>query len=247
MSAEPHRHIRLTGAFNVRDLGGYRTAAGGITRWRSLLRADALHELDAEDVEALIAMGLGTVVDLRSDAELRRQPSRLAADARIDYRHIPLFDGLAPVEAMVDANGGFDMALRYRTAADSCAPALARVATSIADAGDEIVLFNCSAGKDRTGIVAAMLLSLAGVGGDDVAADYALTQVLAAPLMDRLWAQAVARGLAEGVARQLLSSEPATIKALLNHVEDRHGGFAAYLAAAGLDSGRLGRISARLA
>jgi protein-tyrosine phosphatase len=241
MSAEPHRHIRLAGAFNVRDLGGYKLSSGGHTRWRSVLRADALHELSDADVAALVEMGLRTVIDLRSDAELGRQPSRLAKIPGLDYRHIPLFDGLAPVEAMVDPSGAFDIVLRYRTAADSCAPALARVATA-----DEIVLFNCSAGKDRTGIVAAMLLSLAGVGEDDIAADYALTRKLASALMDRLRDQAMARGLADGVATQLLSAEPGTIVALLRHVDDRHGGFAAYLADAGLSAERLGRVIRRL-
>jgi len=227
----PHeRHIRLSGAFNVRDLGGYASTAGGTTRWRSLLRADALHQLSPEDIDTLLGLGLRTVIDLRSDAEIARQPSSFADHVSVRYHHIPLFDGLAPADAMIAASGEFDLSARYVDAADRCRPAISKVAATIALAEEGAVLFNCTAGKDRTGIVAAMLLSLAGVSSDEIAADYSLTQTLAAGLMERLKALAIQRGLAEAAAARLLSSEPATMLALLQHVSDRHGGFRNYLA-----------------
>src|SRR5690554_2011492 len=97
------------------------------------------------------------------------------------------------------------------------------VATAIAHAHDGVVLFNCTAGKDRTGIIAAMMLSIAGVSNDDIAADYALTATLAAPLMQRLRDGAMKRGLEEAMATRLLSSERTAMEALLRHVDDRHG------------------------
>lgn len=230
MSLAYERHIRLGGAFNVRDLGGYATAGGGTTRWRSFLRADALHEISPGDVEMLLQFGLRTVIDLRSHAEIARQPSRLAGHAMVRYHHIPLFDGLAPVDAMMAQKDAFDLSARYADAADQCRPAISMVAATIATAEDGTVLFNCTAGKDRTGIVAAMLLSLAGVASDEIAADYALTASIAGALMDRLKAHAMARGLDEMTSARLLSSEPAAMLAFLRHMDERHGGFASYLA-----------------
>ncbi len=240
------RHIRLHGAHNVRDLGGYAAGNGATTRWRSFLRADALHELSPADVAALLDLGLRTVIDLRSDIELARQPSTLADRKGIAYHHVPLFDGLAPVDAMLAGDAGFDLSARYVAAIDTCRPAVARVAAVIAEAEDGVVLFNCTAGKDRTGIVAAMLLSLAGVDRRDIAADYALTASLAGPLMERLMLGAVARGLDETTSRRLLSSEPGAMLAFLDHVESRHGGFQAYLGEASIADEALRRIGARL-
>ena len=247
MSGTFERHIRLQGAFNVRDLGGYALADGGTTRWRSVLRADGLQGLTDTDVAMLLDLGLVTVVDLRSDVELARDPSAFARHAKVDYRHIPLFDSLAPVDQLFASSAGFGLAERYVSAADNCGPALGRVATTVAEAGEGVVLFNCTAGKDRTGIVAAMLLSLAGVADDDIVADYALTATIGAALMDRLRQAALRRGLSETAAATLLGSEPDTMRAFLGHVTGRHGGFSAYLAGAGVSPPVVDRLVRRLA
>jgi protein-tyrosine phosphatase len=247
MSGTFERHIRLQGAFNVRDLGGYALAGGGTTRWRSVLRADGLQGLTDADVATLVGMGLVTVIDLRSNVELTRDPSVFASHAAVDYRHVPLFDSLAPVDQLFASSAGFGLAARYADAADICGPALGTVARTVAEAGEGIVLFNCTAGKDRTGIVAAMLLSLAGVADDEIVADYALTATIAAPLMDRLRQAAMLRGLSETAAATLLGSDPATMRAFLGHVAGRHRGFAAYLSRAGVSAVQIDRLIRRLA
>ena len=228
------RHIRLQGAFNVRDLGGYRTAPGGETPWRTFLRADALHEITAADMATLLELGLSAVIDLRSAAEIERQPSRFAAHDSVSYSQISLFDGLAPVDAFMAGAGGLSLSARYIDAMERCRPALVKVVHAIADAPDGLVLFNCTAGKDRTGIVAALLLSLAGVERDDIAADYALTATIARPLMDRLKLQAMTRGLDEATSGRLLSSEAEAMHQLLAHIDGRYGGFRTYLEESGL-------------
>jgi protein-tyrosine phosphatase len=230
MTSFYERHIRLSGAHNVRDLGGYETAAGGTTRWRSFLRADALHALSPDDIDVLLRLGLRTVIDLRGDVEIARQPSVFAGHDGVNYHHIPLFDDLAPVDAMMLQKEGFDLAIRYVDAAEKCRPAIVKVVEAIANADEGIVLFNCTAGKDRTGIVAAMLLSLAGVDSERIAADYALTASIAGALMEKLKTHAMARGLDEMVSSRLLSSEPAAMLTFLRHMEERYGGFQNYLA-----------------
>lgn len=246
MPATFERHIRLGGAFNVRDLGGYALPGGGTTRWRSVLRADGLQSLTETDMDTLIEFGLATVVDLRSDLELLRHPSVFAGHRSVDYRHIPLFDSLAPVDALLSSSTPFSLAERYVSAVDICGPALGKVATTIAEATEGIVLFNCTAGKDRTGIVAAMLLGLAGVADDEIVRDYALTANTAASLMDRLREAALLRGLSVEAAAILLASEPETMRVFLGHVADRYGGFSRYLSRAGVSDGHIDRLVERL-
>ena len=246
MSGTVERHIRLEGAFNVRDLGGYALAGGGTTRWRSVLRADGLQGLTEADMGTLLDVGLATVVDLRSDLELQRHPSAFAVHRAVDYRHIPLFDSLAPVDTLLSSSPTYSLAERYVSAVEVCGPALARIATTIAEADGGVVLFNCTAGKDRTGIVAAMLLGLAGVADDDIVQDYALTASTAAPLMDSLREAARKRGLSETAAAILLSSEAPTMRAFLGHVSDRHGGFSSYLSRAGVSDRHLDLLVDRL-
>ena len=240
------RHISLEAAFNVRDLGGYPTLDGATTRWGSLLRADALHELTQRDVDTLLKFGLRTVIDLRSAHELAAQPSVFAARDDIRYHHISLFDGLAPADMMFRQKGMFDLSERYIAAIETCRPAMLAVATAISEADDGAVLFNCTAGKDRTGIVAAMLLSIAGVAAERIADDYALTGEIAAPLMKRLRDGAIERGLEQAMAARLLSSERTAMDAFLRHIDDRHNGFRAYLAEGALHEGIVARLEGRL-
>lgn len=246
MSGTFERHIRLEGAFNVRDLGGYALADGGTTRWRSVLRADGLQGLTEADIAALLEAGLATVVDLRSHLELQRHPSVFAGHRAVEYRHIPLFDSLAPVDTLLSSPASFSLAERYVSAVEICGPALAKVAATIAEADGGVVLFNCTAGKDRTGIVAAMLLGLAGVADDDIVQDYALTASTAAALMDSLREAARSRGLSETAAAILLSSEARTMQTFLAHVSDRHGGFLSYLSRAGVSDRHLDLLVDRL-
>ncbi|WP_173932005.1 tyrosine-protein phosphatase [Chelativorans sp. Marseille-P2723] len=223
------RHIRLEAAYNVRDLGGYPTVCGTKTRWRSLMRADALHELTGKDVERLLSLGLRTVIDLRNESEVAAQPNVFAGHGNVRYHHISLFHGLAPAELMFRARGPIDLSERYIEAIENCGPALVSVAQAIAEAEEGMVLFNCTAGKDRTGIVAAMILSVANVDPDLIAEDYALTGEIAAPLMQRLKERAIQRGLEDEMAARLLSSERTAMKALLHHMNIAHEGFGNYL------------------
>jgi protein-tyrosine phosphatase len=247
MTTTHARLIRLAGAHNVRDLGGYAAMDGGETRWRSILRGDGLHLLNDNDMSVLINEGLRTVIDLRSVHELAIEPNPFASHAIIQYRNIPLFGALSPIDAVRESNGAlFDMAARYRDAIDQCREPIATVLTAIAEADEGIVLFHCSAGKDRTGIIAALLLSLAGVEDDTIIADYALTTSIAAPLMERLRAQALTRGTDPHLVESFLACLPETMRATLSHLNENHGGTFRYLAGMGLDERALRKLKSRL-
>jgi protein-tyrosine phosphatase len=229
------RLIALDGAHNVRDLGGYPTGDGGATRWRSILRGDALHALSAADIDTLVDQGLKTVIDLRSPSEISAEANPFAKQAGVHYHNTPLFSAMAPLEMMAEAAPDFDMGRRYCSALDECQPAIAEVLRTIARAQDGIVLFHCSAGKDRTGLIAALLLLNAGVGETAIIEDYALTGTISGPLITLLRLRAIARGMAPAIVDVVLASEPASMRRMLAYLAESYGGVGQYLSQIGLD------------
>ncbi|MBB3593676.1 protein-tyrosine phosphatase [Rhizobium sp. BK529] len=240
------RLIALTGARNVRDLGGYPAGNGGLTRWRSVLRGDALHALSAADIEALIAHGVTTVIDLRNPQELAREANPFTNDARVQYDNVALFSALAPVEMMAAQSPHFDMGDRYCQALDNCQPAIAKVLRTIAHAPEGIVLFHCTAGKDRTGIIAALMLAHAGVDDAVIIEDYALTGSIFSPLLADLHARAVARGIPSNLADAVLASAPHSMARTLGHLARRYGGVDSYLTKIGLSQSDIASLERRL-
>lgn len=241
MPPAPTRHLPIKGTYNVRDLGGYATATGQ-TQWRRILRADALHRLDAEGIETMLASGITTVIDLRHADELTHQPNPFAGLAGVAYHNVSLLDGLAP---SLMSEGDLLLEL-YKLALTQRQPALAQVLRIIADAPPGAVLFHCTAGKDRTGIVAALLLGLAGVEAGIIVEDYALTAALIAPIIADITAGAVARGADPVSFQRLLAAEPATMVATLAFIEAEYGSVPAYLASIGLDDATVERLRSRL-
>jgi protein-tyrosine phosphatase len=176
------RGVRFARVFNFRDLGGYPTADGHTVRWRRLFRADDLSRLDEEDREAFAALGIRTVVDLR-------RPNEVSEDGRIPqfdgfkYHHIHLVHPQWPAQEFADTSDRVAyVSERYRELCDAGADGLGETLRLIADAECAPMVFHCIAGKDRTGVVSALTLSLLGVPDDLVADDYELSEA-AEPLV----------------------------------------------------------------
>jgi protein-tyrosine phosphatase len=167
--ASNDRWIALPGTLNLRDVGGYPVAGGGTVRWRTLLRSDALNRLDDGGRAVLADLGLRTVIDLRTDSEVEAAPSALDGTAAQTVR-VPLFSA--------EAIGRLppDLAAVYRYMIDDCGAAIARAIGRLAVPGALPGLVHCTAGKDRTGLVTALVLEVIGVPDDVIAADYALSQ-----------------------------------------------------------------------
>jgi protein-tyrosine phosphatase len=163
--------------FNFRDLGGYHTADGRSTRWQRLFRSDDLSRLGEDDRERFAALGIRTVVDLR-------RPHEVEADGRIpqlhdfDYRHIHLVHPPWPSATFADTSERASFVLeRYREMSIEAADGIGQTLRLIADPGAAPLVFHCIAGKDRTGVVSALTLSLLGVPDDDIADDYELSEL----------------------------------------------------------------------
>lgn len=245
--AAPSRHLPLVGTYNVRDVGGYGTRDGRVTRWRTLLRADSLHRLTPEGQAHLLDAGLRTVVDLRRDEELQAAPNVLAQSDRVNY----VWVSLAPnPTTLVDGRRELDpdsLARSYRAIVDGRQAELRAVFAALAQPDAFPALVHCTAGKDRTGIAIALLLALAGVDDATIAEDYALT---ATYLTERYFADAQVRAAAGGYDwdqyRHLLGSPAELMLATLTDLHARFGGVEAYLHRIGVRDEELRALHAAL-
>ena len=157
---------------NARDLGGYPTTDGAVTRSRSLVRADDLAQLSPAGLAALANYGIETVLDLRWPEEIAAAPSPVARQLpRVRYLSVSL---LADTPAEWGALGGYCAKEEWKcTVLDRLQPRLKQALAAIAAAGPGPLIFHCVAGKDRTGVIAALMLALADVVPAAIAADYA--------------------------------------------------------------------------
>jgi protein tyrosine/serine phosphatase len=242
------RRLAWDACYNVRDLGGYLTGDGGRTRWRAVLRADNLCRLTPAGCEALVAYGVGTIIDLRNPRELAIDPHPFAgadrADRRPAYLHLPLEDETdAEAQALIEA--AETVPAIYEVLLDRNQARIGAIVEAIAAAPDGAVLVHCHAGKDRTGLVSALLLTLAGVPIQTIAEDYALSDECLQPQIDDWLASIDDPAKRERVARRW-STPVDNMLAVLAGLEARHGGALAFLRAGGVSDASLARIRARL-
>ena len=167
------RLLPLVGAYNFRDLGHYPTIDGRVTVWGKLFRSDTLHELTTADLEVLRQIGLAGVIDLRTTAEVERAGRGLLADEPIRYLHASVLQEEGG--ETVAAPTGDDPSERYLWYLDAGRLALVAALEMVADPDSYPLVFHCAAGKDRTGVLAALVLDILGVHPDVIIEDYMLT------------------------------------------------------------------------
>jgi len=238
------------GCVNVRDLGGLETEDGGETQPGRLVRADNLRRLSDEGWRALEAAGVRRVVDLRFPEELAEDPP---GDVPVEVVHVSLLGASRTPEWEAEFNDAMDRAATaeeylvwsYLEFLERYRRQFGRALQAIADAPDGAVAVHCVGGKDRTGLIAALALRLAGVAAETVAADYALTEANLAPSHPE-WVAAAADAAERRRRELLLPSPPGAMLRVLEELERRYGGVGAYLRAAGLDDERLRRLRSRL-
>lgn len=207
MSAVSERFVPLDGCFNFRDLGGYGAGPDRRVRPGRLFRSDGLHQLSPADVRRLEALGVTTVIDLRTDQELDafgRASDRLSLSA---YHHLPLTTDLAAAVALLDDAEAASLARCYRHLAAVGAETIAEILAVLTDPSAYPAVVHCSAGKDRTGLVVAVILALLGVDHGVIADDYALS----GPALQRMVDHLERRD--PGAAARVLQSAPALIAA----------------------------------
>jgi protein-tyrosine phosphatase len=237
------RRLRCEPCLNIRDVGGYRTSDGATIRWRTLLRGDNLCNLSADGVAVLLDHGLRTVVDLRYIAELEQATHPFGPlgehTAAVDYRHLPLRHP-DDVELDTQYRAAQTLAEIYHVYLNHGASRLAAIVRAFAEAPEGAFLVHCHVGKDRTGIVVAMLLALAGVPTETIVEDYALSAGYLRPLFDEM------RQRDATVNDALWASEPDVMRAWLDRLGTVYGGVERYLLSAGVTPEEIERARARL-
>jgi protein-tyrosine phosphatase len=238
------RLIPLAGCLNFRDLGGYPTEDGRAVRWRQLFRSDALHLLTPDDVAQIRdQLGVRDVIDLRSSHELRNEGTGPLAGHGMQHHHIPLFDG--DTSRGREQRATVALADIYVFLAESAREPIARVLSTLADA-DGPALYHCAAGKDRTGVVSAIMLGVLGVAEPVIVADYAATRENLDALVDRLMSLEGYRKMLANLPPDTMHAEPETMIAFLDHMRSRYGSMNEYAIAAGVPAATLDRLRARL-
>ncbi|MFD9104330.1 tyrosine-protein phosphatase [Streptomyces virginiae] len=238
-----NRHIEFGRLHNFRDVGGYRSADGRTVAWRTLYRADSLGKLQGADWERFLELGVGTVIDLRYPWEIEAK-GRIPEAERFRYVNLSIehrpYD---QAEIDPDIDPWRYLADRFAEVAEDGAEEIRQVIEEIAEAPGPVV-FHCTSGKDRTGLIAALVLTLLGVDREEILADFALTE-LATERLAADWRTAhpdrVMRWPSYGRA-------PAVIMELvLADLEARHGSVHGYLVdRAGLSDRTVERLRARL-
>ena len=229
------RHLRFAGTHNFRDAGGYPARNGGVTRWRTLFRSDSLHRLSEADRGSLVEGGLRTAVDLRQASELTEAPNVFATSAQVAFHHLPLLSD-APsmpedLPALVDI---------YRAILDERGSQVGAALAVLAAPQALPAVVNCTAGKDRTGLIVALVLGLVGVPEATIVADYALSGAcLAGAFSD----EARRRAQEQGISHDLLTRcEPDFMRQTLDHLRRRYGGIESYVRGTGLGDRDIDRL-----
>lgn len=229
--------LTLDGAFNFRDLGGLPVPGGLQTRPGLLFRSDTLQALTTNDVELLThQIGLRVVVDLRlADEVVQEGRGLLELNEEIRYTHAPMCmaptKGVAPDEVL-------DVLYRSCLASDSMVMAIDQIASH----AGQTTLFHCAAGKDRTGLVAAMLLSLAGVDTEAIVADYLRSAIAMPRMLERFATWPQYRDHMAATPPDVYEVHEAPIRRFLDELAQNHGGAWVWAEARGLPAASLERF-----
>ena len=234
------RQLPLRGADNVRDLGGLPTRDGRRTREGRLIRSASVQGLTELDIDWLVErIGLRLIVDLRLPKEAG-SPARGSLAERVGaYTNLPLRTAdMGSADVILDAVE-IDLLTHYIGFLEGSGPDIVTAVRLLADPANQPALFHCTAGKDRTGVLAAILLDAVGVEEEAIVADYALSAVHMDRVIARLcrvsWYREVLPRLPAGVHL----AEPETMRLFLRHLHVEHGGAARWLTDRGLEQAAL--------
>jgi len=246
------RDLAWAGCLNVRDLGGHRTASGGETRFGSIVRADDVHQLNDIGWKELAHYGVRTVVDLRGEHERSEDPLR---EVPVEVVHVPFMEAseadweeiAEEIEAAAAAAPDVATSTRdvYLIFLERFGRNLAAALRAVANAPEGGIVIHCVGGKDRTGLLVALLLHLAGVPDEEIADDYALSEERLRERHEAWYAAAASQEELERL-RRIAQTPRASMLGVFEKVRRRYGSVEGYLRSIGLTDDELDRLRARL-
>jgi protein-tyrosine phosphatase len=228
----PRRLIGLEAVHNFRDLGGYPTAGGRTTKWRTLFRSDGLYRLrSADDMSRVMQLGLKSVIDLRTEREQREQGIFPIDDIEVTFHHLSIVDVTwSDTETPEFEDEVEFLVWGYRDMLEIGSSRFADAMHVLAQTDSLPAVFHCAAGKDRTGVLAALLLSSLGVDDAHICADYGLTQD--AMRRSIAWSKVHRPELAERYAtipKAYLAADPRAMQIILKELAQQHGSVRNYV------------------
>jgi protein-tyrosine phosphatase len=237
------RIVPFAGVLNFRDLGGYATLDGRTTRWGRLFRSDAMHDLTDDDLVTFRRLGVSSVVDLRSSAEVAHTGRGLLEQESLRYVNSPVLSDAETEEPRSESV--FDasyLARRYLQYLDVGAPAFVGAIGEMTVPENYPLVFNCFLGKDRTGVLAALVLSCLGVERETIVADYVLTDERMLFIKDKLRRDPLQRETIDLTPPALLAAHESTMSNFLDEVDRRYGGARRWVEGAGIDPEQVERL-----
>ncbi len=235
------RRIIADTLINMRDLGGYPTLDGNATNFGVCVRSEVLASLSAKDKKTVEEYGIRTVIDLRSLREAEKLKSDYLNDCKIKYYNVPLFDAfLTALNMYTEKNGDIKVSELYIEVLKVNKPQISKIIKLIAES-DGAVCFHCTAGRDRTGIIAALLLKLVGVPNEDIAADYLLSSHYLQPKYSKIFSNPKHKD----VPMEFLDCKPQNILEMLEYLDNEFDGAENYLLSAGADEADLSNIKSK--
>jgi protein-tyrosine phosphatase len=245
--APGNRWVAFEQCTNFRDLGGYPTGDGRQTRWELVFRSGLLHQLSEADLVSFGRLGIRAVFDLRSIGERQAGPSPVKSV------HLPLAEDMATYELMgiftvSDAHQAEHAVLElYMATLHRRAAILGDLFRRLSEPANLPAVFHCTAGKDRTGLAAALLLSALGADRETVVEDYALTGQVPAPDADTFRPALLAAGVPADAIDVFLGADPGLMAQALAQLDEQYGGPIPYLLGpAGMDQATLEALRALL-
>jgi protein tyrosine/serine phosphatase len=233
LEMHPERFRSLEGCSNFRDLGGHRTATGATLRWRKLFRSDSLAGVSPDDRQSLRALGLVTVLDLRSAAEVAL--GGRFEDRDVTVHHLPFPDLLDPATDWAAWNDSRYVADQYFDLCSSARDSIMEALAILTDPAAYPAVIHCSLGKDRTGVLVALLLRALGVPTRDTVDEYALSRFGAARIVERL-RERLGPDAADldPYLPAMLHADPDSMRGFLRRVHDDLDGVTGYLRSLGI-------------
>lgn len=235
MAAE--RRIKLEGAFNFRDLGGYQAIGGRRIKWGRIYRSDSLTRLTASDLAVLKQIRIKMVCDLRAPAEVKKRPDHLPEGGAIEYLNFPIvsgnFDTVTAHEKIV--KGDIDwltedyMIKGYINTIDAYATTWTALFERFASPASYPLVFHCTGGKDRAGVCAALILLSLGVSEETVIYDHGLSNEFLAEILPKLYSYFSSFGIEKENLLPYLTALPAAMTTLLEHIRQKYGSAVNYL------------------
>lgn len=231
--------LPLRNAPNVRDIGGY-ACSGGVTAWHKFLRGDNLERLERDEIDFLKDYGVRLVIDLRSDKECETAPDPFAHEEGVRYVQIPLITDITADISMVAVDGPEQFMNRfYIGVLRDSREGLRRVLSELAAESEGAALFHCMGGKDRTGLVAMLIMGLAGVSEADIIANYqvSFTYIIQDPRVQQI---------IEKYSEASMASRREYIMTALNYIASEFDSISDYVRAIGVTEAEISAICSKI-